>query len=442
MRGMVVDLYLHAHKVIRELCQGHMRCMHRCPTQAIRVRDGKSTFSNELCIDCGECIAACPSSAIVPSIDHVEGMGAFKYNVILPTPVLYSQFNPQIHPYVIHLALQQLGFDEVVNLSSTSATLTRAMKLYLEDYRGRLPLISSYCPSVVRLIQVNYPDLVELIIPIDVPREIAAREIRMTWPEKLGLRPEELGLFYVANCPSKIVAVRQPAERKTSWFDGVHSIHEIYSALVPIVNTLMKDFHPRQVPDDFTFSVGWTSSGALTRALGMEKWLVVAGLDHVIKIFDDIETSRLRDIDFIEATAHMLGCVSGTFNVENPYVARANSMKQGEKYETPFHLDDDEIRKRLNEGYYFLENEVHPRPLQYFDTDLEISIKRMRERERVFNKLPQIDCGCCGAPTCMAFAEDFVHDRAQLSDCILLKTQESPTPPPPAAADTVSEENT
>jgi iron only hydrogenase large subunit-like protein len=396
--------------------------MRECPTQAIRVRNGKSSFSDDLCIDCGGCITACPSSAIIPSIDHVENISHFKYKVILPTPVLYSQFDPRIHPYVIHLGLKQLGFDEVINPTRTTAILTRALKLYLQDYKGRIPLISSYCPSVVRLIQVKYPDLVELIVPIDVPREIAAREIRKSFPEKLGILPEELGLFYVSNCPAKIVAVRQPAERKKSWFDGVHSIREIYSALVPIVNEISKDFDPSQVPDDFSFSVGWINSGTLTRSLGMDKWLVVAGLDNVVKIFDDIETSRLRDIVFIEATAHMLGCVSGTFNVENPYVARANSMKQSEKYDTPIELDDVEIKKQLDEGRFFLENPVYPRPLQFFDTDLEISIKRMRERERVFNKLPQIDCGCCGAPTCMAFAEDFVHGLAELSDCIFFRT--------------------
>lgn len=414
--------FLHAHKVIQELCQGHMACMRQCPTQAIRVRDGKSSFSEELCIDCGGCITACPSNAIIPSIDLVESIAEFKYKVILPTPVLYSQFDPRIHPYVIHLALKQLGFDEVVDVTQTTAILTRALKLYLQDYKGRVPLISSYCPSVVRLIQVKYPDLVELIVPIDVPREIAAREIRMSYAEKLGLKPEELGLFYVANCPAKIVSVRQPAEKKESWYNGVHSIREVYSVLVPIVNAISKNFDPKDVPEDFRFHVGWVSSGTLTRELEMENWLVVAGLDHVMKILDDIENSRLRNILFIEATAHMLGCVSGTFNVENPYVARANSMKQAEKYQTPFILNDEEIRAKLNEGYYFLENPVYPRPLQYFDTDLETSIKRMRERERVYQKLPQIDCGCCGAPTCMAFSEDFVRGSAELSNCIFFRT--------------------
>jgi ArsR family metal-binding transcriptional regulator len=42
----------------------------------------------------------------------------------------------------------------------------------------------------------------------------------------------------------------------------------------------------------------------------------------------------------------------------------------------------------------------------------------MKERERVYQKLPQTNCGCCGAPTCMAFAEDFVRGEAKFTDCI------------------------
>jgi len=48
----------------------------------------------------------------------------------------------------------------------------------------------------------------------------------------------------------------------------------------------------------------------------------------------------------------------------------------------------------------------------------------MKERERVFHSLRQIDCGCCGAPTCLAFAEDFVKGEVDLTDCIFLSEEE------------------
>jgi ArsR family metal-binding transcriptional regulator len=116
----------------------------------------------------------------------------------------------------------------------------------------------------------------------------------------------------------------------------------------------------------------------------------------------------------------MLGCIGGSYNVENRYVARANSIKQRIKYENPIRLEDQEIEQKLEEGFYYMENPVLPRPTKYFDTDLETSIKRMKERERVYQKLRQIDCGFCGAPTCLAFAEDFIRGEAKLTDCVFL----------------------
>jgi iron only hydrogenase large subunit-like protein len=412
--------YYHAHKVDLEKCRGHMACMRHCPTQAIRVRGGKAVISEELCIDCGTCISVCPEGAIVPITDPVAEISRFRYKVVVPSPVLYSQFESSVHPYIIHLAFKKLGFDEVVDVGTSSAALARTLVKYMKKYRGRLPLISSHCPSTLRLIQVKYPDLVEQVVPLDVPREVTAREIRKNLPAKLGLKPEDIGIIYIAPCPAKIVSINQPAEKARSWFDGVVSIKDVYSILLPHIVAIHEKFDQRQVPKDFTFNSGWATLGGITRAVKTKNWLAVSGLDHVRKILDDIENSRLRNVDFVEAMACMLGCIGGTLNVENPYVARTNSIKQRAKYEKRIKVDDEDIEQKLEDGYYFIENPILPRPTKYFDTDLETSIKRMKERDRVYQKLRQTDCGCCGAPTCMAFAEDFVRGEVELTDCIFL----------------------
>jgi len=412
--------YYHAHKIELEKCRGHMKCMRSCPTQAIRVKNGKAIISEELCIDCGLCFSECPTDAIVPISDPIDEFSQFKYKVVVPAGVLYSQFDSSIHPYIIHLAFKELGFDEVVDINYTSTEMTAALVKFLENYKGRRPLISSHCPAMLRLIQVKYPDLVELIVPLDVPREVTAREIRKNFPQKLGLKAEDIGIIYIAPCSAKIVSIKQPAEKAQSWFNGALSIKDIYSLLHPHVVAIKEKFDPATVPDSFTFNTGWTTLGGMTQSMKKENWLYVAGMNNVMKIFDDIENSRLRNIDYVEAMACMLSCLGGPFNVENPYIARTNSIQQKTKYETEIEVDENLIEQRLQQGFYFFENPILPRPTQYFDTDLVTSIKRMRERDRVFQKLPQIDCGCCGAPTCLAFAEDFVRGEMELTDCTIL----------------------
>ncbi len=44
----------------------------------------------------------------------------------------------------------------------------------------------------------------------------------------------------------------------------------------------------------------------------------------------------------------------------------------------------------------------------------------MNEIDIIAQRLPKLDCGSCGAPTCRALAEDIVRGLARETDCIFL----------------------
>ena len=77
----------------KELCMGCINCIKRCPTEAIRVRDGKAHILKERCIDCGECIRICPHHAKKAITDPVSILENFQYTIALPPPSLYGQYN-------------------------------------------------------------------------------------------------------------------------------------------------------------------------------------------------------------------------------------------------------------------------------------------------------------------------------------------------------------
>ena len=62
------------HSVILEVdkCKGCTHCLKRCPTEAIRIRDGHAVIRAERCIDCGECIRVCPYQAKQAQYDRFE----------------------------------------------------------------------------------------------------------------------------------------------------------------------------------------------------------------------------------------------------------------------------------------------------------------------------------------------------------------------------------
>ena len=46
------------------------------------------------------------------------------------------------------------------------------------------------------------------------------------------------------------------------------------------------------------------------------------------------------------------------------------------------------------------------------------SMEKMQQIESLCEHFPGLDCGCCGAPTCKALAEDIVRGIARKEDCI------------------------
>ena len=85
--------YKHSVTLDLSRCKGCTVCIKRCPTEAIRVRDGHANIKEDKCIDCGECIRVCPYQAKKPIFDNLEDFSGYKYKIALPAPALYGQFD-------------------------------------------------------------------------------------------------------------------------------------------------------------------------------------------------------------------------------------------------------------------------------------------------------------------------------------------------------------
>ncbi len=415
-------IFFHSHIILPEKCSGNIRCIKACPTEALRYKHNKLIFYDDLCVDCGECINVCPENVFVPVINEISDFDKYEYKIAIPSRILYTQFSPDSSPDVIHDAIIKTGFDEVIDISQKINEMGFVMSEHIKCKTDGKPIISSFCPSVIRLIQVNYPNLMDLISQFDVPREIIAKESKLRIAKEKGINIKRICAIYISPCPAKVVSIKQPAEKDKSWIDGAVAINELCRVLIPELIGIKANNSTTKLKKHFYYGRGWGMLSEILNHIDSEKCMSVKGIDNLKMILDDIEDSKLVNVDYLEAFTCAQGCVGGAYCVENPYIARHNSFLLQKKYNQPWEFDKDKVKQKNDQGYYFIENPVLPRATRTLATDLATSIKRMKQKERIISKLPKKDCGLCGAPTCETFAHDCARGEADLSDCIFFNT--------------------
>lgn len=405
--------YLHSVTLDVSKCKGCTNCIKRCPTEAIRVRDGHAIIKEENCIDCGECIRLCPYKAKKAIYDKFEDFAHYKYKIALPAPALYGQFDELDDVDEILTAILRCGFDAVFEVSRAAEIVTEYTRRYMERQDMPKPVISSACPAIVRLIGLRFSSLADNLLPIMPPIEYAARLARK---EALEAHPElcddDICVLFLSPCPAKISYIRNPIAVEKTAVTGALAISDIY---FKIRSERKNVKNPMPISRTGIIGLNWAGTGGEATSLLSGKYLAADGIENCINVLDEIENGTIKDLDFVEFNACNGGCVGGTLNVENPYIAKAR-LRSLRKY-LP-------ISRNRVDGQDVVEDVLSDK--DFFDNIEGLSmenrmdaIKRMAQVQDIYKALPHLDCGSCGAPNCHALAEDIVAGEATLEDCLI-----------------------
>ncbi len=426
------------HSVIldHDACKGCTICVTTCPVEAIRVRDGKALIMGERCIDCGECIRRCPHHAKQAlTADFIHFMNTapdsdFDYRIALPAPSLYGQFQSQFAVPAIHAALRRLGFNAVYPVSSVTTAISAAARLFLDrSLHPELPrpLISSSCPTIIKFIQIRFPSLLDHVVPVIAPMELAARLAKQAGRERLG-RNVKIGCYFISPCAGKITETVAPINGSLSQVDAVFAMKDVHLALL---KALKNDSGSSDCPEPtepgiieepvYSPEMAWGRAGGEAVSVvpsGDFETLSVDGMDQCRAILEAVEDGNLGHVDFIELMACSEGCVGGPLTAVQPALAR-HSLTTHEQQVPEVDIETRGKRESMADSCLLTEI-VHARPALLLDKDYRTAMRMMEEMETIYESLPGLDCGCCGAPNCHALAEDIVRGNARREDCVII----------------------
>jgi iron only hydrogenase large subunit-like protein len=426
MNDSILHPFHHALRFLDDVCVGCSHCLKACPTEAIRIRNGKTQLLENRCVDCGMCYRVCPYKAVMVQQDDFNKVFNYQYRILLVPSLFFSQFSEKFSTRQIYGSLMELGFTNIVEVEHAVPMLKEAIKRYINSPQQEKPVISSYCPAIVRLIQVKFPALTDHIMLLRTPVDLSATYYKRRLID-MGVNEKDIGLFYVTPCAAKIAAVKSPVGELMSEIAGVINMDFLYNKVLRILKNTSHEIKPFEGLKYVTGSgLRWSlTHGEADNFEG--RCLAVDGIHNVIDFLERLENEEVTDIDFLELRACDEGCPSGILTAENPFLT-VERLRERSRMHKQMENDPEHHFKTMNFNEYrsfILEDNqleaVKPRSMHKLDDDIEEAMRKMQEVTDLMKILPSVDCGICGAPSCHAHAEDIVQGQSDIRQCIFIQ---------------------
>jgi iron only hydrogenase large subunit-like protein len=408
------------HSVLlkEEKCEGCTNCVKGCPTKAIRVHQGKAWIKEDLCIDCAECIRACEYHAKYTKTDQLDQiMESSEYPVLLIPPSFYSQFSAGIPAQKIKKSIINLGFEAVFDVADAAAALSRKTLDFLNNNSGNY--ISTSCPVIVRLIKLQYPDLIEMLIPLKSPVELIAERVERKLKEEKNIDPD---IFFLTPCPAKLTTVKRAIGQNKSFLTGAIGVENIYQKIYESLADIELEEKEDQL---ISLATIWGSEGGeegILRSWQELNTLSVSGIKKAKKLLNEIERNNIPEaIRYFEITSCVDGCIGGVLNVINPFQAQFNLEERIKKIRQMTQEHNLVLKKEDDEFYNFaLSQKITADNISKLDSNFKKAMQKLEQLQKEIDILPGLDCAACGAPDCKTFAEDVINERASRTDCIFM----------------------
>ncbi|HIS02107.1 MAG TPA: iron hydrogenase small subunit [Candidatus Excrementavichristensenella intestinipullorum] len=273
------------------------------------------------CINCGQCIAVCPTGALTEKDDTARVFEALsapdKYVVVQPAPAvraaLGEEFGLPMGTSVtgkMACALRRMGFDKVfdTDFAADLTIMEEANELVDRVTNGGvLPMITSCSPGWIKYCETYYPDFIPNLSTCKSPHEMEGAMIKTYFAEKEGIDPQNIVVVSVMPCTAK----KFECQRPELGHEGLRDVDIVITTreLARMIKQCGIDF--ANLPDeDFDKLLGEsTGAGVIFGATGgvMEAALRTA--------YEVVTGETLEDVNFQQVRG-LVGVKEATLNLK------------------------------------------------------------------------------------------------------------------------------
>ncbi|WP_066635569.1 [Fe-Fe] hydrogenase large subunit C-terminal domain-containing protein [Desulfolucanica intricata] len=310
-------------EIIEDSCekcsQEKQPCAHVCPTGAIKYNDsGVSRINEALCIECGFCVDACISGAIVERSEFAQVammlLQAEEYPVYaILAPSFVGQFGKKVTPEILKGALRTIGFTEVyeVAMAADVTTVAEAEEFCKRMERGEKFMITSCCcPAFIKLVEKIRPKVAHLVSPSVSPMIAMGRMLKK--------REKDCRVVFIGPCIAKKAEAKRPDLQPA--IDCVLTFKETKALIEAAEAKLDGSLGSMEVEDASHDGRIYAHTGGVTEAITRAikklspeieiKPLIGNGLKQCNQILKQIEEGKV-DANFMEGMGCPGGCVGG-----------------------------------------------------------------------------------------------------------------------------------